>query len=129
MGCDVPPEIDEKKPRKKSKKASGEGKRPRPRPGAAPPPLSALLDHLINIDAPCSVEQRNPKLPGSRVHALYERYRSATTIKEMLRLGARRAAGGFWQEDRFKLFVDTRFATAMQKGHRQQNIWTRRPTT
>jgi hypothetical protein len=90
MGCDVPPEIDEKKPRKKSKKASDGGKRPRPRPGAAPPPLSALLDHLINIDAPCSVEQRNPKLPGSRVHALYERYRSATTIKEMLRLGARR---------------------------------------
>jgi len=92
MGCELPPEMEEKKPRKKSasRKTSDGGKRPRPRPGAAPPPLSALLDHLINIDAPCSVDQRNPKLPGSRVHALYERYRSATTIKEMLRLGARR---------------------------------------
>ncbi len=90
MGCELPPDVEEKKPRKKSKKASDGGKRPRPRPGAAPPPLSALLDHLITMDAPCSVDPRNPKLPGSRVHALYERYRSATTIKEMLRLGARR---------------------------------------
>ena len=42
-------------------------------PRGSSAPSSALLDHLINIDAPCAVEQRNPKLPGSRVHALYER--------------------------------------------------------
>ena len=96
MGCELPPEVEEKKPRKKAPRKSDVDdrgrpkKRPRPRPGAAPPPLSALLDHLITIDAPCAVDPRNPKLPGSRVHALYERYRSATTIKEMLRLGARR---------------------------------------
>ena len=65
-----------KKPRKKSKKASGgasgRGRGPGPR----------LL--LLSVVGPphqyrrsMSVEQRNPKLPGSRrVHALYERYRS-----------------------------------------------------
>ena len=39
MGCELPPEMEEKKPRKKasSRKVSDGGKRPRPRPGAAVP--------------------------------------------------------------------------------------------
>ena len=89
----------EKKPRKKAQKApkapdlderGRPRKRPRPRPGAAAPPLSALLDHFITCDAPCLVDQRNPKLPGSRCHALYEGYRQGTTIKQVMRLGGRR---------------------------------------
>ena len=71
MGCELPPEMEEKKPRKKAsaRKTSDGGKRPRPRPGAAPPPLSALLDHLINIDAPCSTRGQPRGGPAARQRA------------------------------------------------------------
>ena len=36
------------------------------------------------------MSDQNPKLSGSRCHALYERYKVGTTIKAVQRLGARR---------------------------------------
>ena len=82
-----------KQPKEPRPDDDGDGnprKRPRPRPGAAPPPLSSALDKLIACDAPCAVDARNPKLPGSRCHALYERYSKGATIKEVMKLGGRR---------------------------------------
>ena len=37
-----------------------------------------------------SVQQHNPKLQGSQSYARYERYKSATTLDEMLELGTQR---------------------------------------
>ncbi|KAJ1447785.1 hypothetical protein M885DRAFT_624049 [Pelagophyceae sp. CCMP2097] len=65
--------------------------RKRPRVGAAPPPLSAALDRLLVLDAPVTLAAQNPKLAGSHCHALYDRYRDATTLSEVFRLGGRRS--------------------------------------
>lgn len=39
--------------------------------------------------------QTNPKLPGSKCHARYERYKTATTLAQMLSLGGTRADARF----------------------------------
>ena len=52
----------------------------------APPKKRELRD-----DLPIAFQAENPKLPGSKVHAAYERYKAATTVAEARSLGASRS--------------------------------------
>ena len=52
----------------------------------APPKKRELRD-----DETVSFQDDNPKLPGSKVHAAYERYKAATTVSEARALGASRS--------------------------------------
>ena len=52
----------------------------------APPKKRELRD-----DLPVTFQVENPKLPGSKVHAAYERYKTAATVGEARALGASRS--------------------------------------
>ena len=50
---------------------------------------TTVISRLISADAPITLQQRNPKHSGSG--ARYELYKHATTMKQLLELGATRA--------------------------------------
>ncbi|KAJ8613412.1 hypothetical protein CTAYLR_002274 [Chrysophaeum taylorii] len=50
----------------------------------------ADVDELLSVNATVMIQQANPKRPGTKSHALYEKYKKATTLREMLTLGGRR---------------------------------------
>lgn len=43
------------------------------------------------VNAAVEYQQDNPKRPGTKSHKLYEAYKQAKTLREMLKLGGRRA--------------------------------------
>mmetsp|Transcript_15440 Transcript_15440/g.23235 ORF Transcript_15440/g.23235 Transcript_15440/m.23235 type:complete len:508 (+) Transcript_15440:83-1606(+) len=49
----------------------------------------ALIDAALDED--CTCMQENPKYPNSKSYDLYEEYKKGTTLRELLKLGARRA--------------------------------------
>ena len=58
-----------------------------PRVGPPAPPTKREL----RDDLPVTFQVENPKLPGSKVHAAYERYKTATTVGEARALGESRS--------------------------------------
>jgi len=46
-----------------------------------------LLRAAVKAQQPCSYRQSNPKHPGTKCHARYERYKAAATLDEALKLG------------------------------------------
>jgi len=54
-----------------------------PRVGPPAPPTKREL----RDDLPVTFQVENPKLPGSKVHAAYVRYKTATTVGEARALG------------------------------------------
>ena len=58
-----------------------------PRVGPPAPPEKRELHE----DLPVTFQAESPKLPGSKVHATYERYKIATTVSEARALGASRS--------------------------------------
>ena len=46
-----------------------------------------LLRTAVKTQRPCSYLQFNPKHPGTKCHARYERYKAAVTVDEALKLG------------------------------------------
>jgi len=62
----------------------------KPRRATTAAPISTALDQLLDIRAPVLVLNRNPKQKGSKAYNLYENYKKATTIDEIIQLGGRR---------------------------------------
>jgi len=52
---------------------------------------AADVDELLGTNARITFQQDNPKRHGTKSHNLYETYKKAKTLKEMLSLGGRRA--------------------------------------
>ena len=46
-----------------------------------------LLRDAVQVHQPCAYRQPNPKHPGTKCHARYERYKAAVTVDEALKLG------------------------------------------
>ena len=51
---------------------------------------SADVDELLSVDAKCVILKVNPKKKPSKSHDLYEGYKTANSLKEMLSKGGRR---------------------------------------
>lgn len=61
-----------------------------PLEGGAKLPM-AFIDHMLQRNARCALEQRNPKKEGTKSRVLYESYKAACTIGEIVELGGRKA--------------------------------------
>ena len=66
--------------------------RPRQAVGTTDTTGTNTIDRLIDADVPITVNQTNPKQAGSESHQIYERFKPATTMQELIRLGGTGAA-------------------------------------
>lgn len=62
------------------------------------------LPKHIEAGTPICVQELNPKVKASMSYTRFEKYKLATTFKQMLDLGARRCVSGYIDKCKFNYF-------------------------